>query len=73
MGKHHAFTEAHVRFDPWQDSLDALADRFYSLTGPLMTRAEYLAQANAINAKWRGRTYMHEAASVRAQMGEGQA
>lgn len=67
MSKHHTFTQPHAPFDPWQDSLDALADRFYSLTGQLMTRAEYLAQANAINARFR---------AVEAQatgMGEGSA
>lgn len=54
MSKHHTFTLPRTAFDPWQDSLDALADRYYSLTVPLMTRDEYIAQASAINAKWRG-------------------
>lgn len=71
MGKHHTFTQPREAFDPWQAALDALADRYYSLTGPLMTRNQYMAQAEAINAEWRGRAYMQDAAAVRAQMGEG--
>lgn len=71
MGKHHTFTQPRETFDPWQDALNALADRYYSMTGPLMTREEYVAQAEAINAEWRGRTYMQDAATVRAHMGEG--
>lgn len=54
MAKHHAFTEPHGDFCPWQADLDALADRYYSLTGPLMTSDEYVARASAINGKWRG-------------------
>ena len=71
MGKHHTFTQPHEAFDPWQDALDALADRYYSMSYPLMTREEYVVQAEAINAEWRGRAYMQDAAAVRAQMGEG--
>lgn len=70
MGKHHSFTQPREAFDPWQAALDALAERYYSTSAPLMTREEYMAQANAINAEWRGRIYMHNAATVRAHMGE---